>query len=73
MAVLPPDPVFTLRQNDIGGINCVCFHGTEKLFCGTSRGTIYLWDLQVSKMNNFSSIGVHSNLFEISHRQIGHH
>lgn len=50
MAVLPPDPVFTLRQNDMGEINCVCFHRTERLFCGTSKGTIYLWDLQVREM-----------------------
>lgn len=55
MAVLPPDPVFTLRQIDIGGINCVCFHGTDRLFCGTSRGSIYLWDLQVCKITYYLS------------------
>lgn len=48
MAVLPPDPVFSLRRNDMGAVNCLCFHQTERLYCGTAKGSVYLWDLQVS-------------------------
>lgn len=47
MAVLPPDPVFNLRHSDMGAVNCVCFHSTERLLGGTAKGAIYLWDLQV--------------------------
>lgn len=51
MAVLPPDPVFILRQNEMGAVNCICFHKTDRLFCGTAKGSVYLWDLQVNKWN----------------------
>lgn len=47
MAVLPPDPVFNLRHIDMGAVNCICFHNTDRLFCGTAKGAVYLWDLQV--------------------------
>lgn len=47
MAVLPPDPVFTFRNLEMGPVNCICFHRAERLICGTSKGSIYLWDLQV--------------------------
>lgn len=47
MAVLPPDPVFNLRNTEMGPVNCICFHENERLFCGTAKGAIYLWDLQV--------------------------
>ena len=46
MAVLPPDPVFNFR-NEMGPVNCLCFHHSERLFCGTAKGDVYLWDLQV--------------------------
>lgn len=48
MAVLPPDPVFNLRQAEMGAVNCICFHKTDRLFCGTAKGAVYLWDLQVN-------------------------
>lgn len=47
MAVLPPDPVFNLRQNDVGPINSICMHKDQRLFSGSVRGVIHLWDLQV--------------------------
>lgn len=47
MAVLPPDPVFNLRSTDMGAVNCLCFHSSERLFSGTAKGSIYLWDMQV--------------------------
>lgn len=51
MAVLPPDPVFNLRNTEMGPVNCICFHENERLFCGTAKGAIYLWDLQVIDTN----------------------
>ena len=47
MAVLPPDPVFNLRHHDMGAVNSICFHNADRLFCGTAKGAVYLWDLQV--------------------------
>lgn len=47
MAVLPPDPVFCMRSSDMGAVNCICFHSTERLFSGTAKGAVYLWDMQV--------------------------
>lgn len=51
MAVLPPDPVFNFRHIDMGAVNCICFHKTDRLFCGTAKGAVYLWDLQVIGQN----------------------
>lgn len=48
MAVLPPDPVFNLRHIEMGAVNCICFHNSDRLFCGTAKGAVYLWDLQVN-------------------------
>lgn len=56
MAVLPPDPVFCMRANDIGAVNCICFHSTERLFSGTAKGAVYLWDMQVLHNNFFLSL-----------------
>lgn len=47
MALLPPDPVFTLNQREMGAINSLCFHNDERLFAATKKGQIYLFDLQV--------------------------
>lgn len=58
MAVLPPDPVFTMRAHDMGAVNCICFHSTERLFSGTAKGAVYLWDMQVLHL---FSIHIHSN------------
>lgn len=51
MAVLPPDPVFNLRNVEMGQVNCVCFHDSERLLCGSAKGMVYLWDLQVMPSN----------------------
>lgn len=50
MALLPPDPVFTLNQRDIGPVNSLCFHNNERLFAGTQKGQIFLFDLQVKHL-----------------------
>jgi guanine nucleotide-binding protein subunit beta-like protein 1 len=50
MAILPPDPVFSLRNSEMGPVNSIAFHSSERLFAGTQKGTVYLWDLHVSKI-----------------------
>lgn len=55
MALLPPDPVFTLNQREIGPINSLCFHQNERLFAGTQKGQVYLFDLQVSKASELTA------------------
>lgn len=47
MAVLPPDPVFSLRCPEMGAVNSICFHESERLLAGTLKGKVFLWDLQV--------------------------
>lgn len=47
MAVLPPDPVFSLRCPEMGAVNSLCFHESERLLAGTLKGKVFLWDLQV--------------------------
>ncbi|KAG4075961.1 hypothetical protein HA402_003787 [Bradysia odoriphaga] len=57
MAVLPPDPVFNLRNIEMGPVNCVCFHQAQRLFCGTSKGAVYLWDLQTNRTPLHFTVG----------------
>jgi len=57
MAVLPPDPVFNLRQIEMGAVNCICFHKADRLFSGTTKGAVYLWDLQTNRSPLHFSIG----------------
>jgi len=47
MAVLPPDPVFSLRSPDMGAVNSLCFQENDRLLAGTVKGIVFLWDLQV--------------------------
>jgi len=47
MAVLPPDPVFSLRSPDMGAVNSLCFQESDRLLAGTIKGSVFLWDLQV--------------------------
>lgn len=49
MAVLPPDPVFSLRCPEMGAVNSLCFHTTERLLAGTTKGNIFLWNLQTNR------------------------
>lgn len=55
MAVLPPDPVFSLRCPEMGAVNSLCFHESERLLAGTLKGKVFLWDLQVRQTNNNNS------------------
>ncbi|KAJ6650093.1 hypothetical protein Bhyg_05337, partial [Pseudolycoriella hygida] len=29
--------------------NCICFHEAQRLFCGTTKGSVYLYDLQTNR------------------------
>ncbi|XP_034476161.1 guanine nucleotide-binding protein subunit beta-like protein 1 [Drosophila innubila] len=49
MAVLPPDPVFSLRCPEMGAVNSLCFHESERLLAGTLKGKVFLWDLQTNR------------------------
>lgn len=57
MAVLPPDPVFTLRCTDMGAVNSLCFHQNERLLAGTIKGSVFLWDLQTNRSPLHFSVG----------------
>jgi WD40 repeat protein len=57
MAVLPPDPVYTLTQREMGAIDSLCFHKDERLFAGTKKGQIYLFDLQTNRSAFHMTIG----------------
>lgn len=49
MAVLPPDPVYILRNIEMGAVNSLCFHNGARLFAGTLKGTVHLWDLAINR------------------------
>jgi len=57
MALLPPDPVYTLRSPDIGAIHSICFHQDERLFAATKKGQVYLFDLQTNRSTYHFTIG----------------
>ncbi|XP_065369315.1 guanine nucleotide-binding protein subunit beta-like protein 1 [Calliphora vicina] len=57
MAVLPPDPVFTLRCPEMGAVNSLCFHQNQRLLAGTIKGSVFLWDLQTNRSLLHFSIG----------------
>ncbi|XP_044739202.1 guanine nucleotide-binding protein subunit beta-like protein 1 [Chrysoperla carnea] len=71
MAVLPPDPVFTLKQNDVGLIHCLCFPPTpetrppNRLLAGTEKGFLYIWSLDSNRVLNKIFIG--NSLLSIQH------
>ncbi|XP_031622545.1 guanine nucleotide-binding protein subunit beta-like protein 1 [Contarinia nasturtii] len=67
MAVLPPDPVFSMRSSDMGAVNCICFHSTERLFSGTAKGAVYLWDMQTCRSPLHFSIGGNEPVTSIYH------
>lgn len=50
MAVLPPDPVYTFRNADLGAVNSICFHRAERLISGTALGAVQLFDLQTNRV-----------------------
>ncbi|XP_063709784.1 guanine nucleotide-binding protein subunit beta-like protein 1 [Culicoides brevitarsis] len=67
MALLPPDPVFTFNQR-IGPVNSLCFHHHERLFAGTQKGQVYLFDLQTNRSTFNMTIG-ENPLLSIRHSE----
>lgn len=49
MAVLPPDPVYILRNAEMGEVSSLCFPNSDRLFAGTLKGTVQLWDLAINR------------------------
>uniref|UniRef100_A0A336LNG7 CSON015331 protein n=1 Tax=Culicoides sonorensis TaxID=179676 RepID=A0A336LNG7_CULSO len=68
MALLPPDPVFTLNHRKMGSINSLCFHQNERLFVATKKGQIYLYDLQTNRSTFNMNIG-ENPLISIHHTE----
>lgn len=61
MAVLPPDPVFTLKS-DMGYIHNLCFplsneNYSSKLLAATENGCVYFWDLMTNRLQHKQSMG----------------
>nr|XP_022920451.1 guanine nucleotide-binding protein subunit beta-like protein 1 [Onthophagus taurus] len=61
MAVLPPDPLFTLK-GDMGYVHSMAFIPYEKdytksLFAATETGYVYLWDLESNRVNYKQQMG----------------
>uniref|UniRef100_A0A1Q3FDR4 Putative g-protein beta subunit-like protein gnb1l n=1 Tax=Culex tarsalis TaxID=7177 RepID=A0A1Q3FDR4_CULTA len=49
MALLPPDPVYCLKSPDLSSFHSLCFHTSERIYAGTAKGTVQLWDLQTNR------------------------
>ncbi|XP_030378284.1 guanine nucleotide-binding protein subunit beta-like protein 1 [Scaptodrosophila lebanonensis] len=49
MAMLPPDPVYSLRCSEMDAVSSVCFHGNERLLAGTIKGNVFMWNLQTNR------------------------
>ncbi|XP_053962768.1 guanine nucleotide-binding protein subunit beta-like protein 1 [Anastrepha ludens] len=57
MAVLPPDPVFSLRCPEMGPVHSICFHYCDRLLAGTAKGSVFLWDLQTNRSSLHFEVG----------------
>ncbi|XP_039429285.1 guanine nucleotide-binding protein subunit beta-like protein 1 [Culex pipiens pallens] len=49
MALLPPDPVYCLKSPDLSPFHSLCFHTSERIYAGTGKGTVQLWDLHTNR------------------------
>ncbi|XP_061397780.1 guanine nucleotide-binding protein subunit beta-like protein 1 [Musca vetustissima] len=67
MAVLPPDPVFTLRCAEMGPVNSLCFHRNERLLAGTTKGKIFLWDLSTNRSSLHFEVGHQEPITALHH------
>ncbi|XP_058826680.1 guanine nucleotide-binding protein subunit beta-like protein 1 [Topomyia yanbarensis] len=68
MALLPPDPVYCLKSPDLSAFHSLCFHTSERLHAGTTKGTVQLWDLQSNRTNYQLSVGT-SPIINITHTE----
>lgn len=71
MAVLPPDPVFSLRCPEMGAVNSLCFHESERLLAGTLKGKVFLWDLQVRKTKTITTNWNNNNAYAFADQSLG--
>lgn len=71
MAVLPPDPVFSLRCPEMGAVNSLCFHESERLLAGTLKGKVFLWDLQVRQTITTTTKETIKTTFSIPDKSLG--
>ncbi|XP_058457978.1 guanine nucleotide-binding protein subunit beta-like protein 1 [Malaya genurostris] len=68
MALLPPDPVYCLKSPDLCSFRSLCFHSSERLHAGTTKGTVQLWDLQSNRTSYQLSVGT-SPIINIAHTE----
>lgn len=68
MALLPPDPVYCLKSTDLSSFHSLCFHTSERLYAGTTKGTVQLWDLQINRCTYQLSVGT-SPIIHIAHTE----
>ncbi|XP_053687429.1 guanine nucleotide-binding protein subunit beta-like protein 1 [Sabethes cyaneus] len=68
MALLPPDPVYCLKSPDLSSYHSLCFHTSERLHAGTTKGTVQLWDLQSNRSHYTLSVGT-SPIINVAHTE----
>lgn len=65
MALLPPDPVYTIRNVDNVPVYSLAFSflpgGLERLLAGSKNGYVYAYNLQVRTHNIYSKDIIHKN------------
>lgn len=69
MALLPPDPVYCLKSPDLGPFHSLCFHTSERLYAGTAKGTVQLWDLQTNRCSYKLPVGSSSPVIALTHTE----
>ncbi|XP_050348692.1 guanine nucleotide-binding protein subunit beta-like protein 1 [Nymphalis io] len=61
MALLPPDPVYTLRNVDNSPVYCLAFSflpgGLERLLAGSKNGYVYAYNLQTHRVQQKIKVG----------------
>ncbi|XP_077294479.1 guanine nucleotide-binding protein subunit beta-like protein 1 [Arctopsyche grandis] len=60
MAVLPPDPVFSLRAAEMAPVHSICFHcngDSQRLLAGTQDGKVFTWNLATKRYQNKINVG----------------
>ncbi|CAH2084484.1 unnamed protein product [Euphydryas editha] len=61
MALLPPDPVYTIRNVDNSPVYCLAFSflpgGLERLLAGSKNGYVYAYNLQTNRVQQKIKVG----------------
>lgn len=69
MALLPPDPVYCLKSPDLSPFHSLYFHTSERLYAGTAKGTVQLWDLQTNRSTFQLPVGSTSPVIALAHTE----